>query len=60
MSWLKEKQAAELLDYKPRTLRRKVKSGELKIPFTHLNHRKYKYAIKGINQVLNENATHKQ
>lgn len=60
MSWVTERIAAEKLDYHPRVLRAYAKSGKLKIAFTHFNHRKYKYAVKDINKVLNENASQAQ
>lgn len=55
--WLNEKAAAERIGYKPETLRRYVKAGKLKITFTHLNGRNFKYLERDIIKVFNENAS---
>lgn len=57
MSWILEKEAAQLLNRAPRTLRRLVKSGALKIQFTHVNNRTYQYRETDLKKVLNKNAS---
>jgi predicted site-specific integrase-resolvase len=57
IQWIPEKEAAEKLNRKPRTLRKLVKAGTLNISFTHVNGRSYCYDESGITKVLNNNAT---
>jgi predicted site-specific integrase-resolvase len=50
--WIKEQEAAEMLGYKPETLRKLVKSGKLNIAFTCLNNRKFLYCKNNIEREL--------
>jgi predicted site-specific integrase-resolvase len=56
LNWLPEKEAAEKLNYQPRTLRRLVKSGTLNISFTSLRGRNYFYDEVSIEKVLSKTA----
>lgn len=57
MSWISEQEAAKKVNRKPRTLRKLVKSGHLKIDFTAINGRKYQYDLQGIEKLLKENSS---
>lgn len=54
--WIDEQTAAELIGFKPYTLRRYVKSGRLKVIYTHVNMRRYKYNRLDIEKMLMENS----
>lgn len=49
-TWVKEDLAAEMLGYKPRTLRKAVKDGSINIAVTNTNGRNWQYNRKGILQ----------
>jgi predicted site-specific integrase-resolvase len=56
-TWISEKEAAEIMNYSQRYLRRRVKSGELAISYrTNDKGRIYEYDLKAIERVKNQNA----
>lgn len=54
--WIPEDEAAKKLDYKPRTLRKLVKSGTLDISYTTLRGRNYRYDERSIDRLLDKKA----
>lgn len=54
--WIPEKEAAQKILRKPRTLRKLVIDRKLKIAFTSVNGRMYQYWSKDIDKLLNQNA----
>jgi hypothetical protein len=56
IQWLEEKEAAQIVKRKPRTLRKLVKAGTWNVLYTHLNGRSYCYDEKGISEVFMKNA----
>ena len=50
--WIKEKEAADLLGYKPETLRKKVKSGQLAIAYSTITGRNFFYNRLDIDKLL--------
>lgn len=59
MNWVHEKQAAEMINRKPRTLRSLVQSGKLPIEYTHINNRTYQYKKSDIDRILQKNSSGK-
>lgn len=57
MTWIKEKDLAEMLGRNPRTVRRLVKSGTWNIPYSAPNGRRYLYSKKGVDQFLNNHSS---
>lgn len=57
INWIPEKKAAEMLNYKPETLRRYAKDGRLKINFTARNQRRYQYSKQDIEKELLQHST---
>lgn len=57
MQWLNEKEAAEVLGRKPRTLRKKVKGGVWPVTYTNLEGRSFQYSLTDINKLLLNNST---
>lgn len=58
ITWIKEDEAAKMLNLAPFTLRRYAKWGRLDIAFTtSIGGRKYQYDKAGINKVLLDNST---
>lgn len=55
--WIKEIEAATMLEYKPVTLRKLVKAGTLDISYTTVRGRSYKYDKKDIEKLLLKSAT---
>jgi hypothetical protein len=59
-NWIPEKEAAEKLRLKPRTLRKKVQgviTPVLSIAYTNVSGRNFQYDEKDIEKVLNQNKT---
>jgi predicted site-specific integrase-resolvase len=42
--WIPEDDAAKLMGYRPKTLRRYVQNGKLTIGFTKVNHKTFEYS----------------
>lgn len=57
VEWISEKEAAEKLQRKERTIRTLVKSGKWPIAYSSLNGRRYHYDLKGIERLMMENST---
>lgn len=58
VEWIPEKKAAEMLDYKPETLRRNVLRGKIQVAITNNGFgRKYKYNKLDIDKLLMDNST---
>ena len=57
IDWIKEAEAAEMLNYRPRTLREYAKSGKLPINYTAPRGKKYQYSKSDIEKVLLEGST---
>lgn len=57
MTWIPEKQLAEMLGRHPRTIRRLIKSGTWAIEFTAPNNRRFMYSKKGVDQFLNNHSS---
>lgn len=55
--WIKEDEAAKMMDYAPASLRRRVKDGRLAIAYTSINNRKYKYDKTDIQNLLLKHST---
>jgi len=58
VKWITEKEAATLLGYKPQTLRKRCKSGNLSIGYTCSNNRHYEYNLYDIHQQKIKNSTY--
>ena len=58
VKWITEKEAAVLLGYKPQTLRKRCKSGNLSIGYTCSNNRHYEYNLYDIQQQKLKNSTY--
>ena len=58
VKWITEKEAATLLGYKPQTLRKRCKSGNLAIGYTCSNKRHYEYNFYDIHQQKLKNSTY--
>ena len=57
MTWVKEQKAAEMVNKKPRTLRKLVLSGKWKINVTAPNGRGYMYCKDGLEKLLRKSST---
>lgn len=57
MTWVKEQKAAEMVNRKPRTLRKNVLSGKWNIPATAPNGRGYMYSKEALEKLLRKNST---
>ncbi|HEY0579420.1 MAG TPA: hypothetical protein VGC75_01820 [Candidatus Nitrosocosmicus sp.] len=58
VKWITEKEAALLLGYKPQTLRKRCKSGNLPIGYTCSNNRHYEYNVYDIQHHKLKNSTY--
>jgi predicted DNA-binding protein (UPF0251 family) len=54
--WIKESEAAQRVNRKPRTLRSLVKSGKWNVTYTNLNGRDFMYDAKSLEKVFEMNA----
>jgi DNA-binding transcriptional MerR regulator len=52
VEWIEEKEAARLVNRKPRTLRVYVKSGKWPVAYSALNNRRYHYDLRGIEKLM--------
>lgn len=57
MTWIPEKEAAELVGRKPQALRKNVKSGKWEVPYSAINGRKYFYSVKGIEKLITNHSS---
>lgn len=57
ITWVKEKEAADMLGRRPRTLRALVQTRKLPVNFTHINGRTYMYSKEDIEKMLIQNST---
>lgn len=56
-TWISEREAADMIGYKPETFRKKVKAAILDIAYFTINGRKYKYCKEDIERVMLEHST---
>ena len=56
IQWIKESEAAKMVNRKPRTLRKLVVAGTWNVTYTTLNGRSYCYDEKGIQELFMKNA----
>jgi predicted site-specific integrase-resolvase len=57
IKWVPEAEAAKMIGYAPKTLRRKAKSGEWEINWAAVQGRRYRYSESDINNLLLSNST---